>query len=229
MEKTSVTNWNLKSNLAAFNEGYLREADLPTANLLGWKPAAILSISQRQNLYLSGITPYDFEVTDSQFQLNPKLMKIVYKYLQANSQATGDFRITSTSESVNYGAPEKLGWLRRSGEPEDPFAKTVASVERNMYATMPAIPSMGESSRKLSEILGFRIDKKETMDWAIYSWNDYKYVPECWNKTTNSVFEFGNISPDAEPCFRLYSHYVNHSDSYLDRDGYRAQFLEYFF
>ncbi|XP_063987412.1 uncharacterized protein LOC135167792 [Diachasmimorpha longicaudata] len=211
MEMKGSTNWNLKAHLIPpFEDG---NPGLPTANLLGWKPATVLTTDQRQKLHLSGINQYQFEVLNSQFQLNAKLMKIIYKYLLANPIATAN--ITEQYEprkSPNIGTKVQIGWLERVGDTKYPGGRTIASVERTMLVRKPL-----ELMEERSQIFSFRVNKVGSDDWAIYGWNDYNDVPQSWKETKNSVYEFANFNRNI----------LCDTTGLIDyRDGDRAKFLE---
>ncbi|XP_063987398.1 uncharacterized protein LOC135167789 [Diachasmimorpha longicaudata] len=206
--------WKPKSKYIPNSERY---GVFPTPNWLGWKPAAAVTIAQRQNLHLSGITRDDYDVINSQFQFNPKLMTIVHSYFRASPQAAVNMKTWYTNKRQNVGTMEQLTWLEREVSTNPSVSKTFAFIEKDVLAMLHPLQAGTRYLSKLSLIMGFRVKKYAVpSDWAIFDWGHNGSIPQCWVQTRNAVFEFGDIGDISGTAIPF---------SY-DRDGIRTEFLE---
>uniref|UniRef100_A0A0C9QZ92 KatG_1 protein n=2 Tax=Fopius arisanus TaxID=64838 RepID=A0A0C9QZ92_9HYME len=189
----------------------------PTANLLGWKPRALVTTSQRQKLQLSGITGDGFDVINSQFQFNPKLMAMVHSYFKACPQAIVNIKERYKSKKQNFGAMEQLAWLEPEVDTYSLPSKTFAFSEKHVLAVLHPLQTGTEYLNKLSLIMGFRVNKYiYPDDWAIFQWSPNRTIPQDWILTRNRIFEFGDIGEISGTTIPF---------SY-ERDGIRTEFLE---
>ncbi|XP_015109837.1 nuclear pore complex protein DDB_G0274915 [Diachasma alloeum] len=183
--------WDLRDDLKPSLSRNIR----PTANLLGWKPATVLTIPQRQKLQLCGIFQNSFDVINSQFQFNPKIMTITHDYVKSSMSPHAIVNVEAYYENkpLNLGGIEQLAWLKRPDEEKSiPYSKTFASVERNVEGMLH--PLQSSYSSELSLIMGFRVDKsKGGDDWVVYESGNYLKIPWEWIATRNQVFQFGDI------------------------------------
>ncbi|XP_015109795.1 uncharacterized protein LOC107036369 [Diachasma alloeum] len=206
--------WKLSSD---YIPDYDRYAVFPTPNLLGWKPATAVTTAQRQKLHLCGITRDGYDIVNTQFQFNPKLMTIVHSYFKACPQASVNIKTWYTNKRQNIGTMEQLAWLEREVDPNPSVSKTFAFIEKDVLAMLHPLQTNTKYLSKLSLIMGFRVKKYAVPgDWAVFDWGTNGSIPQSWTQTRNAVFEFGDIGEISGTAIPF---------SYA-RDGIRTEFLE---
>lgn len=206
--------WKLSSD---YIPDYDRYSGKPTPNLLGWKRATAVTTSQRQILHLCGINQDGYDVVNSQFQFNPKLMTIIHEYFKACHQVTVNIRTWYKTKKQNVGTMEQLAWLEREVDAHPSSTKTFSFIERDVLAMLHPLQTGTEYLSKLSLIMGFRVKKyAEPCDWAVFDWGINRTVPHSWIQTRNLVFEYGDIGEISGTGIPFA----------YERDGIRAEFLE---
>ncbi|XP_076387958.1 uncharacterized protein LOC143264471 [Megachile rotundata] len=193
--------WNIPFDLQPDSMSDCRPG-LPTANFLGWSPAFFLTKKQ-QDMLNKFITPSNFNATGP-FYLNENLFEYIDKklryvcprtvhVLQHTLGSKGQIAFcekekVQSDKDVEYNTQRIAHYTDRktrlvSCSWLDPY--TSAHIHLYQYRVRKEILQIPQSNDHPCA------EYKHT--WAIYDWNNYNNVPDCWINTRNTIYNYGDM------------------------------------
>jgi hypothetical protein len=179
--------WNLPEEIRPEEVG----CGLPTANLLGWRRATRLTTEQLSALEGAGITEDDFPVNNAQFQMSRLLFEMIADKVRMLAKT---IKLVAACHQNPNGSIAQTVWQTRDVMVKQSFDRTRKYCEYEV-----SVRSNSQQYKWVvngSMICSFRV-RKDTIGrrrpWCCYDFRNYLNVPDAWNATRNTIFEFGHV------------------------------------
>lgn len=184
--------WTLPLNLLPPNRDATRHriCGNPTKNLLGWARSSMLTSEQTLILESCGIDGANFPTERPMFQFNRGLFVLLSSHLSAASRSMKMSGSAITSIEGSFG--QTLFVERDDRHPEE-FDRNVQYCEMGNLCTVSAF-QVDKRFSQGAAVCNFRSRKFEINNlrsYACFDFGDYEHVPDGWNNTVNTIFDFG--------------------------------------